>query len=157
MKISTDKLRPRKLNNCPDLLVALMYRSWHSDPNERPTLMFIKKVLRLLLNIIPENKQKYSVEMVNEDKKQWINDCDSSEKHLLNEPRLNNENSVNIYQDCLKKVKRISDIKKNISELEENLAKCSKEREMKSDHYNQLLNDNEKLEKQIKALRVKKS
>jgi len=154
MKVSTDKLRPRKLNNCPDLLVRLMYRSWHSDPNERPTLIFIKKVLRLLLNIIPENKQKYSVEMVNEDKKQWINNCDSSVKHLLNDPRLNNENSVNIYQDCLKKVKSISDIKKNISELEGNLAKL-KEKEMKSDHYDQLLNDNEKLEKQIEALRVK--
>lgn len=155
MKISTENLRPRKLKNCPDLLVALIYRSWHSNPNERPTLTFIKKVLRLLLNVIPENKQKYSEEMVNEDKKQWINNCNSLEKQLLNEPRLNNEKSVNIYQDCLAMVKHISDTKKDISELEKTLEKHLMEKKVKSDHYDQILSENEELQEAIKALRAK--
>jgi hypothetical protein len=62
-----EKLRPHKLNNCPDVFVALMYRSWHSDPKERPTLSFIKKVLRIMLNVLLENREDCSVEMMEED------------------------------------------------------------------------------------------
>jgi hypothetical protein len=69
LKVATENLRPKLLNNCPNILVALMYRSWHSDANERSSLFFIKKVLQLLLKHLPKNKQEYSEEMFNEVKK----------------------------------------------------------------------------------------
>jgi len=80
LKIATENLRAKLLNNCPNILVALMYRSWHSDANERPSLFFIKKVLQLLLKHLPKNKQEYSEEMFNEVKKQCINDLDALNK-----------------------------------------------------------------------------
>ncbi|CAF1215440.1 unnamed protein product [Adineta steineri] len=155
MKITTENFRPRKLNNCPSILVALMYRSWHSDPNERPTLFFIKKVLRLILNVLPIEKQKCSKEIINDNKKQWMNECNLSQKHLLNGPRLDNKDSVNIYQDCLRKAKHITDVQKDRSEMEQTLEALLKEKDSKTDHHKQLLIENEKLQQQIELLREK--
>jgi hypothetical protein len=49
LKVATENLRPKLLNNCPNILVALMYRSWHSDANERPSLFFIKKSSSIII------------------------------------------------------------------------------------------------------------
>ena len=65
MKVLNEKLRPPTLNHCPELFLALLYRSWHSDPHERPSLSFIKTILRLLLNVLPKTNKniplKYSM------------------------------------------------------------------------------------------------
>lgn len=142
-----EKLRPPKLNHCPALFIALMYRAWHSDPDERPTLLFIKKVLRVILNTLPKKKQEYADESINELKSQWLNEYHLSEKYLPSEPRLTNEQSMNLYQEHLTIMDRILKIQKEISEL--------KEKQAKHDHYEQLLDENERLQKEIDALRTK--
>jgi len=124
-----------------------MYRSWHSDPNERPPLLLIKKILRLILNTLPKKKEEYSEEMINELNNQWLNEYNLSEKYLPSEPRLNNEQSINIYQEHLTIIERIINIEKDIAEL--------KQKQAKHDHYEQLLDENEQLEKDINALRTR--
>jgi predicted RNA-binding protein len=124
-----------------------MYRSWHSDPDERPTLLFIKKILRLILNTLPKKKQDYTENMINELKNQWLNEYNFAERYLPSEPRLNNEQSMNIYQEHLTIMERIIKIQKDISEL--------KQKQAKHDHYEQLLDENEQLQKDIDVLRSK--
>ncbi len=156
MRVTTDNLRPYRLNGCPDVFVALMYRSWHSNPNERPTLSFIKKILRLIMNVLPINRQDYSEDIIHEVKKQWINDSELSEKYLPNEPRLDNEKSKNIYQDHLRKMKYVLDIKQNITDTEQRRSEQSKQNEANRDVYDKLLMENKRLQQQINALREKK-
>ncbi|UJR30734.1 hypothetical protein I4U23_018254 [Adineta vaga] len=155
IKISMENYRPCKLEKCPKLLDALMYRSWHSDPKERPTLSFIKKVLRLIINTLPKDKAEYSQAMILVDKQQWVNNCSEPEKHLLTEPLSNNETSMNIYQDCLRTTKHVLDIKKDLSDINQQLNQCWKEKETKSDHYDQILTENERLQQEIERLRGK--
>jgi hypothetical protein len=124
-----------------------MYRSWHSEPDERPTLLLIKKILRLILNTLPKKKHDYTEDMTNELKNQWLNEYNLSEKYLPSEARLNNEQSMNIYQEHLRIMERIIKIQKDISEL--------KQKQAKHDHYEQLLDDNEQLQKEIDGLRSK--
>ncbi len=107
ISVVREKLRPPKLNHCPELLIALMYRSWHSDPDERPTLLFIKKILRLILNTLPKKKYDYTEDMSNELKNQWLNEYNLAEKYLPSDARLNNEQSMNIYQEHLTIMERI--------------------------------------------------
>jgi hypothetical protein len=133
-----------------------MYRSWHSDPKERPTLSFIKKVLRLILNLLPKSEHDYLEDMIHEVKKQWINDSDLSPKYLPNEPRSNNEKSRNIYQDHLREMKHILEIRKSISDLEQKLSEHSKPNEANRDPYENLLMENTKLQQEIDALRAMK-
>jgi hypothetical protein len=147
ISVVREKLRPPKFNHCPDLFIALMYRSWHSDPYERPTLLFIKKILRLILNTLPKKKQEYTDDMINELKTQWLTEYNLPERYLPSEPRLNNEQSMNLYQEHLTIMERIIKIQKDISEL--------KQKQAKHDHYDQLLDDNEQLQKEIDALRSK--
>ncbi|CAF4361529.1 unnamed protein product, partial [Rotaria sp. Silwood2] len=147
LSVVQNQLRPPKLNNCPDLFVALMYRSWHSDPNERPTLLFIKKVLRLILNILPKRKQEYTKEMANEIQNQWVKEHNLSEKYLPREPRFNNEQSINLYEEHLRMMERVMKKQKDISEL--------KQKQAKVDHYDELLHENEQLQKKIDQLRSK--
>ena len=142
-----EKLRPPKLNHRPELFAALLYRSWHSDPNERPTLSVIKNILQIILNALPKQKQEYTEEMIHELHEQWLNKYNLSEKYLPHEPRLLNEQSVNIYQEHLTIMERIMKIQKDISEL--------KEKQAKYDHYERILDDNEQLQKEIDALRPK--
>jgi peptidoglycan hydrolase CwlO-like protein len=156
MKVMNDKLRPPKLNHCPDLLIALMYRSWHSDANERPTLSFIKIILRLLLNILPKSKQDYSPELIDEIKKQCTNESNTLEKYFPYEPRLNNQQSKNIYEEHSNKLKIISNIKHDISELDKQVQTISKENQIKRDHHKDLLETNKQLREQIKHLRESK-
>ncbi|CAF0921104.1 unnamed protein product [Rotaria sordida] len=147
LSVVQNQLRPPKFNHCPELFIALLYRSWHSDPNERPTLLFIKKVLRLILNILPKKKQEYTSEMANEIQNQWINEYNLSEKYLPYEPRFNNEQSINLYQEHLTMMERIMKIQKDIIEL--------KQKQAKFDHYDELLYENEQLQKKIDQLRSK--
>jgi len=147
ISVVREKLRPPKLNHCPELFIALMYRSWHSDPDERPTLLFIKKILRLILNTLPKKKQDYTDDMITELKNQWLNQYNLNEKYLPSEPRLNNEHSMNIYQEHLTIMELIIKIQKDLSEL--------KQKQAKHDHYEQLLDENEQLQKEIDALRSK--
>jgi hypothetical protein len=156
MKIVTDNLRPPELNHCPDLLVALMYRSWHSDPGERPTLLFIKRILRLLINVLPKNEDKCSEEMVEEVKKQCSMESKSLEKYFPYEPRVNNERSRNIYEEHVKKLKIISDRKQDITILEQKLDEQVKQNQSKHDHFQELATENEKLKEQIEKLASKK-
>ena len=124
-----------------------MYRSWHSDPDERPTLLFIKRILRLILNTLPKKKQEYSDEMINDLTTQWSSECNLPEKYLPSEPRLSNEQSMNLYQEHLNIMERIIKIQKDISEL--------KQKQAKHDHYEQLLDENDQLQKEIEILRAK--
>jgi hypothetical protein len=126
-----------------------MYRSWHSDPNERPTLLFIKKVLQLVLNRLPKQKLEYTEEMVYDLKEQWLNKEILPQKYLPHDPRLNNEQSMNIHQDHLIMMKRILNIKHKITEL--------KQKQVKYDRYEDLLDKNDQLQKQIEELSSKMS
>jgi hypothetical protein len=144
ISVVREKLRPPKLNHCPELFIALMYRSWHSDPDERPTLLTIKQILRIILNTLPKKKQEYTDDAINELKNQWLNEHNLSEKYLPSEPRLNNEQSINLYQEHLTIMERIMKIEKDITEL--------KQKQAKHDHYERLLDENEKLQKDIEIL-----
>ena len=147
ISIVQEKLRPPKLNHCPELFIALLYRAWHSDPNERPTLLLIKKILWLILNTLPKKKEEYSEETISELHNQWINEYNLSEKYLPSEPRITNEQSMNLYQEHLTIVERILAIEKDIREL--------KQKQAKHDHYEQLLDENEQLRKDIDTLRAR--
>ena len=70
----SDKWRPATLNDCPKLFVALLYRSWHSDPNARPTLSVIKKILQVVKHALPKKKEECTEEMVHEFHEQWSNE-----------------------------------------------------------------------------------
>jgi hypothetical protein len=157
MKIFTDKLRPPELNQCPKLFVALMYRSWHSNANDRPSLLFIKTILRLILNILPKNKQDCSTDVINEVKKQCTNESNTLEKYFPHEPRLNNERSMNLYEEHSKKLKSISDIKQEISKLDEQVQEICEQNKIKHDHHKQLLEENRILKEQIEQLRKSKA
>ncbi|UJR30735.1 hypothetical protein I4U23_018255 [Adineta vaga] len=147
ISVVREKLRPPKLNHCPELFIALLYRAWHSDPNERPTLLLIKKILRLILNTLPKQKEEYSEERISELYNQWTNEYILSEKYLPSEPRLINEQSMNLYQEHLTIMERIIAIEKDIREL--------KQKQAKHDHYDQLLDENEQLRKEIDMIRPK--
>ncbi|CAF0963757.1 unnamed protein product [Adineta steineri] len=147
ISVVREKLRPPKLNHCPELFLALMYRSWHSDPNERPTLLLIKKILQLILNTLPKKKEEYTDEMINELNNQWTNEYCLSEKYLPVQPRLTNEQSINLYQEHLTIMKRIITIQKDLQEL--------KQKQAKHDHYEAVLDENDQLQKEIEALRSK--
>ncbi len=149
ISVVREKLRPPKLNHCPELFIALMYRSWHSDPDERPTLLLIKQILRIILHTLPKTKHAYTDDMINEIKTQWLNEHNLSEKYLPSEARLNSEQSMNIYQEHLTIMERIMKIEKDISEL--------KQKQAKHDHFEQLLDENEKLQKDIDGLKNKDS
>jgi len=153
-KVVTEKLRPYRLNHCPDLLVALLYRSWHSDPNERPTLFSIKRILRLILNTLPKSKT-CSEAIADEVKKQCTNESNSLEKYFPYEPRLHNEKSKNIYDEHLKKLKSISNITQEISKLEQKVEEHSKQNQSKRDQYMELLEENKRLEEEINKFRSK--
>ncbi len=133
-----------------------MYRSWHSDPGERPTLLFIKRILRLLINVLPKNEDKCSEEMVEEVKKQCSMESKSLEKYFPYEPRVNNERSRNIYEEHVKKLKIISDKKQDIAILEQKLDEQVKQNQSKHDHFQELTTENEKLKEQIEKLASKK-
>lgn len=147
ISVVRDKLRPPKINHCPELFLALLYRSWHSDPEERPTLLFIKRILRLILNTLPKKKQLYSDVMINDLKNQWLHEYNLSERFLPSQPRLNNEQSTNIYQEHLTIMERVIQIRKDISELEQ--------KQTELEEYENLFEENDKLQKKINALKTK--
>ncbi|CAF1128715.1 unnamed protein product [Adineta ricciae] len=85
IKISTTHFRPPKLRNCPTLLEALMYRSWHSDPNERPTLSFIKRVLLLTSTILSKAEATHAENITPTN----VEQCENIWMELENLQRLN--------------------------------------------------------------------
>ena len=147
IEVVNNKRRPPKLDHCPELLVALLYRSWHSDPNERPTLSAIKQILQIVLSVLPKTRQEYNNNTVDQLKDRWSNEYNLPDKYLPNDPRLGNEQSMNIHQEHLRVMERIMKIQKELSELEQT--------HKKYEHYGQLLDDNIKLERDIEALRSK--
>jgi len=147
ISVVRDKLRPPKINHCPELFLALLYRSWHSDPEERPTLLFIKRILRLILNTLPKKKQLYSDVMINDLKNQWLHEYNLAERYLPSQPRLNNEQSTNIYQEHVTIMERVIQIQKDLSEL--------KQKQAEADEYENLVEANAELQKKIDALRTK--
>lgn len=145
MSVVQEKLRPPKLNHCPEIFAALLYRAWHSDPNDRPTLATIKTILQLILNALPKKKQEYTEAMADQLKEQWTHEHNLSERYLPNEPRFGNEQSMNIYQEHLTVMGRVLNIKKDIDEL--------KQKKAKHLHYERLLEENRRLEQEIEELR----
>lgn len=95
IKISTANFRPPKLHNCPSVLEALMYRSWHSDPNERPTLSFIKRVLLLASNILVRAEATYTENITPTNVEQNENIWIEQERPSAAESNVNNENVAN--------------------------------------------------------------
>jgi hypothetical protein len=145
MSVVHEKLRPPKLNHCPEIFAALLYRSWHSDPNDRPTPAIIKNILQLILNALPKKKQEYTEDMADRLTQRWTDGHKLNEKYLPNEPRLGNEQSMNIYQEHLTVMERVMNIKKDINEL--------KEKRAKHEDYELLLEENRQLEQEIEKLR----
>lgn len=94
IKISTANFRPPKLRNCPSLLEALMYRSWHSDPNERPTLSFIKRVLLLASTVLARAEATYAENITPTNIEQNENIWIEQERPSTAESSVNNENVV---------------------------------------------------------------
>lgn len=78
-------------------------------------------------------------------RRQWIVDFKFEEKYLPNEPRPNNEQSMNIYREHLTIVQRTINLKKEIDILNEKLNKYAE--------YELLLHENEDLKEQINGLR----
>ncbi|CAF3297721.1 unnamed protein product [Rotaria socialis] len=147
ISVVRDKLRPDRINHCPELFLALMYRAWHSDPNERPKLSFIKKVLRLILNELPQSKQNYTDEMANDIQYRWLHTYKLLKKYLPHKPRPDDQKSINLYEEHLAAMERIIKIQQDLSELQE--------RKGKIDDYEQVLNANQQLEETINELRSK--
>jgi len=144
-KVVEKNIRPRKLNHCPDVLVALMDHSWHSDPNKRPTLLFIKETLRFLLNLLSKSECEYSKEAGDGEQTQCTDEPNSLEQYLPDKPLLNNEISMNIYKEHFKKLNSIWSRQQDIPILKQNQSKC--------DHHEDLLEENKKLREQIDKLR----
>lgn len=149
-----DKLRPHKLNKCSDLLAALMYRSWHSEPKERPTLSLIKKVLRLIYHVLPNNRQEYTEEMENELKRQWTDVHHLPTAYFPCQPRLNNVQSRNIHQDYLKKMKDIIATKDKILNIREQLPKIQEQNEINENRRIRIIEENKQLEDQCALLGI---
>ena len=147
IEVVQNKRRPPTLDHCPELLVALLYRSWHSDPNERPALSAIKQILQIVLNFLPKTKQEYNNSTVDQLKDRWSNECNLPDKYLPNDPRLDSEQSMNIHQEHLRIMERIMKLQKELSEL--------KQVHEKYEHYEQLLDENMNLERDIEALRAR--
>lgn len=146
ISVVREKLRPPKLNHCPELFVALLYRSWHSDPNQRPSMSLVKKMLHVILNTLPKKKKEYAEEAVAELQHRWISEYSLPENYLPGQPRPANEQSMNLYQEHLMIMERILRVKEDLREL--------KQKQAKHDHYEQLLDENEQLQREIDALRV---
>lgn len=94
--------------------------------------------------------------MFYEVKKQCMDHSDLLIKYLPHEPRLNNERSMNLYQEHMNKMKTILHMTEQISKLEEKLQESSKQYDVKCDHHEELLQENKKLQEKIKILRAKK-
>jgi hypothetical protein len=144
-----NKERPAKLNPCPGLFTALLYRSWHSDPHDRTSLSFIKTVLRLILNALPRTPQVHTIERINNLKERWLNDLNLPKKYIPTEPQLDNQQSMNIYQEHLNVMERIVRIQKDINKLE--LINMS------YDRYYEVSDENQQLQIDIDMLRVQKN
>lgn len=85
--------------------------------------------------------------MIHDLKNQWLHEYSLSEKYLPSDVRLNSEQSMNLYQEHLGMMERVIKIQKDLSEL--------KQKQAKHDHYEQLLDENEQLQKEIDILRSK--
>ena len=96
---------------------------------------------------MPKKKERYTPETAEQLRQQWINEYHLEEKYLPNEPRVNNEQSINLYQEHLAAIQRIINIQKEIAPLKEKLDKY--------DQYETLIGENEILEKKINELRSK--
>lgn len=100
-----------------------------------------------MLNTLPKKKQVYTDEMARELKHQWLDEYQFSEKLIPHEPRFNNEQSMNIYQEHLAMMERAMKIQKDISEL--------KQKQAEFDHFDKISYENEQLQKEIENLRSK--
>ena len=152
IKVWQAKLRPSTLRNCPEILVALMYRSWHSDPNERPTLSCIKTILRLLLKFLPKTELECSSEVIDDARSSCTTESKTLEKYIPCQPRAHNERSKNLYEEHSRKLKRIADLKQNISTLDERVQTLCEQNQHKRDCHQQVLDENQRLREQIRAL-----
>lgn len=94
--------------------------------------------------------------MFTEVKKQCMDHSDLLVKYLPFEPRLNNERSMNIYQDHINKMKNILFMSQEVLQLEQEIGESTKQYEAKCDHHDKLLNENLRLQEQIKRLRANK-
>lgn len=115
-----------------------MYRSWHSDPNERPTLSFIKRVLLLTSNILSKAEATYAENITPTNVEQCENIWMELEGPSATESSLNNENVVN--QSCSQKTEDMANTERNLSDVQQQSNQHQKEKTMKSD---QILTENE--------------
>ena len=152
MKVSAEKLRPPPLKNCPPILAALMYRSRHSDPNERPSFSCIKTTLRILLKFLPKNESTCSTEVMDEVKIQCTDDSNTLGRYFPCQPRQHNERSKNLYNEHSKKLKGISEMKQNISALDDRFQTLYEQNQNKRERYQQLLIENQRIHGEIRAL-----
>lgn len=152
MKVSAEKLRPPPLRNCPMMLAALMYRSWHSDPKERPSFSCIKTILRIVLKFLPKNDSTGSTEVMDEVKIQCTDDANPLGRYFPHQPRPHNERSKNLYQEHWKKLKMISEMKQNISALDERVQTLYQHNQNNRERYQQLIIENQQLHGQIRVL-----
>lgn len=132
-----------------------MFRAWHKDPNERPSLSFIKAVLRLFIDALPDGHVTYCENAILEEQTKWATVCDASEKHLLTAPRVAHANSIHLYQDCLRKTTSIREVAEVLAEMRQKLEQYQQSREMKKDRMAQLSAENERLRSEIEKLRNK--
>ena len=100
----------------------------------------------MILKVLPKTKtQEISVERKNQLMQQWTTEFQLSDKYLPIEPRSDNQESMNIYQNHVKVMENIIEIQKKLKETNENLEKFSE--------YDRLLEENKELKSQIDALR----
>ena len=108
-KVSVEKLRPAQLTSCPEIFRALLYRSWHSDPFERPSLDFIKKILRLFLRQLPSTSCQYQLGPTTDDRT-----LISLDKYRPFKARSHIAESIGFYDEHCRVVQEIAKLKKEI-------------------------------------------
>ncbi|CAF1257955.1 unnamed protein product, partial [Didymodactylos carnosus] len=140
-----EKLRPPKVQPCPKLFSVLIYRCWHSNPDERPSLLLIKNILKLIIDKLPV-EPGLNPNNIQQLKKEWLEKYDLPEKYLPVDPKLSNKQSINIYNEHVNLMKAIIKIQHDIELL--------KQKNEQKEEYYKLKDQNNDLIKQIETFRT---
>lgn len=148
LRVSLEKLRPSQLKPCPEIFLTLLYRSWHSNPFERPSLDFIKKVLRLFLLRLPQTSYQYLIGTPTD-----VQPLISFHKYQPSQPRTQIERSINLYNEHCQKLRQIAILKQTIQSKETNLESYQTKNDDQFDRLQELNEENQCLRDEINRLK----
>lgn len=148
LRVSLEKLRPSQLKPCPEIFLTLLYRSWHSNPFERPSLDFIKKVLRLFLFRLPQTSYQYLIGTPTD-----VQPLISFDKYQPSQPRTQIERSINLYNEHCQKLRQIAKLKQTIQSKETDLESYQTKNDDQFDRLQELNEENQHLRNEINRLK----